>query len=481
MIPSLSISILVPQLIAAVLIFIVWPHRGQLSSIPLKICLAVGVGLGLFSCAFFVQLLVFGPSRTALISIQVALLLLLTALLFYAVKSRKKSATGVDPVETASRSRLGLILSVIFVVALVAASLSFIFISLRRPHGEWDAWAVYNMKARFIFRAGEHWKDLYTEPLYWSGTDYPLLIPATIAGIWTLMGRESVAVPPLVAMLFTLGTAGVAASALTVLRSKCQGLLAGLILISTPYFVAHGADQYSDIPIGFFFLATFVLLSLHNRSTEGEVRFLFLAGVTAGLAAWTKNEGLLFVLAVIVARLAVTVPRNGLRRFLKEMIPFAVGFIPLVTVVLYLKLELGQPNGLISPTEGPPFMAKITEFARYRIIAASYLEQLFIFGDWAVSVVPLLICYLLLIGKTIEERDRPSIAVTFAVLGIMLAGYFMIYVLSPRDVAWHVLTSLNRLCSQLWPSFLFGFFLIARPPEVALMKKETRLAASALP
>src|SRR6185295_10552637 len=144
--------------------------------------------------------------------------------------------------------RLRLILSILLVIAFVSASLTFIFISLKRPHGEWDAWAVYNMKARFLFRAGEFWRDLYAEPLYWTGTDYPLLIPTTIAGIWTLMGRESVAVPVLVAMLFTLGTAGVATSALSTLRSRCQGLLAGLILLCTPFSISHGANQYSDIP-----------------------------------------------------------------------------------------------------------------------------------------------------------------------------------------------------------------------------------------
>ena len=153
------------------------------------------------------------------------------------------------------------------------------------------------------------------------------------------------------------------------------------------------------------------------------------------------------------------------------MIFFAAGLIPVMTVVLYLKLGLAQPNGLLSPTEGPPFMAKITEVARYRIIAKAFFEQTFSFGNWSISVMPLMAFYLLLAGPAIEKTDRASVLVTFGVLGVMLTGYFMIYVLSPRDVYWHVLTSLDRLCSQLWPSFIFGFFLIARTPELALMKK----------
>ena len=479
MILSLLVSILVPQLIAFLFLFLMWPRQGPLSSLALKLCLAAGMGLGIFSCNYFVQLLVLGPSRSTFISIEVALLAILSAILFYTVKSRKNSPADEDAVAPLPKSRLRLLLSIVFLVALVSALVSFIFITLKRPHGEWDAWAVYNMKARFLVRAGEYWKDLYSAPLYWTGTDYPLLIPTTIAGIWTLMGRESVAVPPLVALLFVLGTAGAATSALSILRSNSQGLLAGLLLLCTPFFVAHGANQYSDIPIGFFFLATFVLLSFHQRSPAGDSRFLFLAGLSAGLAAWTKNEGSLFALAIIVARFATMVPRHGLKAYLREMMFFGAGLIPVMAVVLYLKMGLGQPNGLLSPTEGPPFMAKVRDVARYGIIARAFFEQAFIFGDWAVPIVPILGGYLLLVGTAIDKRDKPSVLLVFTVLGIMLAGYSVIYVLSPRDVHWHVVTSLNRLCSQLWPSFLFGFFLMARTPEGSLIKGNVSAPSSA--
>jgi hypothetical protein len=63
-------------------------------------------------------------------------------------------------------------------------------------------------------------------------------------------------------------------------------------------------------------------------------------------------------------------------------------------------------------------------------------------------------------------------------LGIMLAGYFMIYVISPRDLEWHILTSLDRLYSQLWPCFILTFFLIVQTPEQALSKREILPEAS---
>jgi len=62
----------------------------------------------------------------------------------------------------------------------------------------------------------------------------------------------------------------------------------------------------------------------------------------------------------------------------------------------------------------------------------------------------------------------------------MFAGYFIIYLITPRDLAWHLLVSLNRLFLQLFPSLLFTYFMIVRTPERAVVRKESHLAAPAL-
>ena len=307
----------------------------------------------------------------------------------------------------------------------------------------------------------------------WAGPDYPLLIPTALAACWTLMGRETLIIPALVAMLFTLATVGIAACSVSALRGKTQGLLAGLILLCTPYFITHGADQYSDIPIGFFFLATVALICLQDGLAKSDCKFLILAGATAGLSAWTKNEGLLFVIAVVVSLFLVTVPRDGLKLYLKQMRFFAAGLIPILLVVVFFKMTISAHSGLLLPPEGPHLIAKLTDFSRYRTVMDFFVRRTLGFGNWPVSVVPLLVFYLLLLGVTIEEKQRRGIVNALIALGIMVAGYFMIYVISPRDLEWHIITSLDRLISQLWPSFVFIFFLIVRTPEQALTKKES--------
>lgn len=464
-----AVSLLLPLALAFLVISFLWPKRDIVGGdLYLKLSLSAGVGLGLLSGVYFAEMCLIGPSRLGLALVLVA------GVIATGVAYRRAGAKAATERVAASAGpgRFNRFLLAAFVVALVSAAVSFVFMSLKNPHGEWDAWAVYNMKARFFFRAGEHWRDLFSEPMRWTSTDYPLLIPASIASLWTLMGRETLIIPSAVAMLFTLATVGVLTSSIAMLRSKNQGLLAGLMLLCTPYFLIHGADQYCDIPVGFFFLSTIAFLNLQTRLSDGDYRFLILAGITTGLAAWSKNEGLVFLVAVMVARFLAVAPRNGVKHYFRQMLYFGAGALPSLLLIAYLKLAFAQTSLLLAQPAGRKLSDVLLDPSRYSLILESFFKESYGFGSWAISIVPLLLLYLIIVGVKIEKREKASVAASFIILSIMLLGYFMIYVISPRDLAWHINVSLNRLYTQMWPSFIFMFFMVARTPEQALAKKE---------
>jgi 4-amino-4-deoxy-L-arabinose transferase-like glycosyltransferase len=475
MVGMLLLSILIPLAVAFCVVSSLWPTPRPLKSqLLLKLSLSIGIGFGIISSVYFLQLSLFGPSRKVLVIANAALLLLGLAVCFYRIRSRTGlEITGIE--ENSSRgNRFSLLLSVLVLLSLLTALAAFALISLRQPHGEWDAWAVYNMKARFLFRAGDNWRDIFTEPTGWTSPDYPLLVPAAIAACWTLIKRDAVVVPIIIALLFTFGTIGVVWRGVYILRGKTQGLLAALLLVCTPFLIAHGANQYTDVPLAFFIAATLVLLHLHERVEYGGNGFLILAGVMAGFSAWTKNEGLLFLTAIIVARLATIVPKSGWKTFVRDMRSFVWGGLPVAAVIIFFKLTLAKPNRMLFPPQGPTLIEKLLDTSRYFMILNAFFREGVGFGNWAVSLPPLLLFYLLLVGIDIKEQDRSTVAASVIALGIMIAGYFAVFVLSPLDVSTHLSTSANRVLLQLWPSFVAVFFLIVRTPEQALMSEGSK-------
>ena len=68
-------------------------------------------------------------------------------------------------------------------------------------------------------------------------------------------------------------------------------------------------------------------------------------------------------------------------------------------------------------------------------------------------------------GVDIKQQDKSFLLTAALCLGIMLTGYFFIYVITPKNLDWHIRTSLNRLLLHLWPAFLLLCFIIIKAPE----------------
>lgn len=467
MIISLMLSFFIPLSIGYFLVGFCWPGaRSTPCHYAMKSSLAIGIGLGISSCIFFLWASVTGPSVGGPIITETGLLIGLV-FLYKTQKHNYVEAAELNG-EFLLKQTPHRILSISFYIVLISALASFILLSLKNPHGGWDAWATWNMRARFLFRGGDHWQDClglssWSHPDY--HPDYPLLLSGIVARCWKIIDKETLVVPMLISMSFTFATVGLIFSSLSVIRCKTQGFLAGLVLLGTPFFIEHGASQYADIPIGFFFLSTIVLFSLQDGTPKKKLNLLFLAGITTGLSFWTKNEGFLFLLSIIVAGLAVITLTKERKPYLGQMLPFAMGILPLAGIVIYFKTQLVLPNDLLSIQRFHTTMGRLADFSRYLTVGKAFVNQIFHFGGWVISIVIVLILYLFLFGVKIEEQRKTTIISSLIALCLMLAGYFLNYIIRSPDLHWHLRYSLNRLLLQLWPSFLFTFFLIAGPHE----------------
>ena len=104
-------------------------------------------------------------------------------------------------------------------------------------------------------------------------------------------------------------------------------------------------------------------------------------------------------------------------------------------------------------------LQKILTPARYWVILKWYAREFLRFGEW--WPVPATLLLPALYFMTWRRKTGPSTAsvrIAIWTLELTLAGYFVIYVITPNQLNWHLRFSLNRLFLQFWPSAVFLFF-----------------------
>ena len=432
------------------------PLRWSLHNVFL-LSLGAGVGIGIASCLYFLCLALAGPKLAVLASVEGAAALLVLA---GAIVWNRRGAT----LEWAPGPAVPWYLKGLFLLVVASAATMFAVYALNKPHGEWDAWSIWNLRARFLVRGGEMWRSAFSDQIAWSHPDYPLMLPGIVAMCWTLSKTESTNAPVAMAFLFTLGTAGLLISTLGILRGKAQAFTGGILLLGTAAFVENGANQYADIPLSFFILASLALFCLQDRHPDSP-GIGVLAGFAAGLAAWTKNEGLMFLLLLIVAR-AIALFRYGNRAAMApQFVRMAAGLVFPLAVVAFFKLRFAPPNDFMAKP-AREIIAHAADFGRWITILEGFVKAPFMVGGFLVPIVVLLVVYWYLVRFKVEERDRLSLATVLIALMLMVAGDFAAYLLFPGDVAWQMNTSIERLFLQLWPAGLLAFFFAADLPQL---------------
>ena len=456
-------SLLVSFLIGFAITTILWPSRMHRA---LRIILGFGLGSGLVSILVFLWLLLF-DSWKGYLWVEGALAVVAVAFLLWTAwrgRSNTESASSVPHAPVTMRP-MYIVLAGLLLVSLVIVIILMLQLSAEAPHGRWDAWAIWNLKARIMFLGGDQWTDIFSVSMGTSHPDYPLLIPGIVARGFQYVGHVTQVVPAILSTGYALLIVALAVFGLWALRSGSHGLLAGLILFATPTLTIWGVAQISDIPLAFYMLATLVLFCLLDAQETSSDTFAILAGFFTGLAAWTKNEGMLFVVVVIVARFVSFIPSKDWKTYWRQMRSFFLGFLPVLGVMIYFQVGLAPANDVVNANRMQSVVEKLLDFPRYAQVASAYFSQMTEFGDWPFSIALVLAICLLLFGIDTHKATHRGAIATVATLSLMLAGYFMIYVVTPHDLTWHLETSLHRLLLQLWPMTIFAYFQVIRIPK----------------
>ncbi len=478
MIFRLIAGVLATWIVGFAITWLVRPRGNKRINFWLGLPVGLVSGLGLTSIFLFLWLMARhgnGTGEPAAMAI-VAIVLLAAAL---GVQRRKDSQAK----SSAASVRGAKWLWAAFLLAVLIATISFVSLSLVSPHGRWDAWYNWNRHARFMYVGGAHWEDVFLSPESDLGaTTYPMLTPGAIAQLWFFSRRESLLIPALVSFLFAASCAGLLTASLFWLRSPKQGLLAGIVLLCSQEFFRQATTQYADVPLACYMLAAVLLLCLCDKFGK-QSGWLFLAGISAGLAAWTKPEGLLFVAVLVFARCVVVVMPRGIKGWIAEAVPFAAGLLPILAFVLYFKFGMigSQSYYMFEGQTAGTMMSRIFSLHRYVTITKAFVREILKAGGWHYMLPPILLIYLLVAGVNRSQKDRLAIYTSGLTTLLMTACYFVVYVMTPLDLETHLQQSLDRLVIQLLPLGIFTFFLLARTLEETVPEYKADLSAEAPP
>ncbi len=312
------------------------------------------------------------------------------------------------------------------------------------PHsgrwGRWDARAIWSMHAAFLYHQ-QHWQNLFSPDISWTHADYPLMLPSLIAMLWRALGRIEALIPCGVAYSALLITSIMTYAALKK-ENRLAAILALGILSLTPLYAKVAAYQGADSLLGLFILTTIVLSVLSDK--HPDPRLFVLTGWFCGFSGWVKNEGVVFALVFSIFFLWHQKKRG-------ISIAYYLAGLLLPAFIIFMFKLCYAPHNDIAAGQGAETIQRVMDLSRYKITFKYFLDN-------ATKIYPLT---LVLTSIVAIKGYKRLYAYQLLALMAMLLVYFFTFILTPRDIAWHLETASDRLFIQLLPGFVFCLTYLA--------------------
>ena len=320
------------------------------------------------------------------------------------------------------------------VLAIALAVLAFKCLQEAEKYGNWDAWSIWNLHARFLTSA-DHWQAMVQPLMARSHPDYPLMLPG-INACGLRFSDHVLLVPFAVGLLFTYSVVGLTFSALAN-KNVIVGIASLAAFVFSDYYPSQGAAQYADIPLAFYYLAT--LVCLHHYELNSKAIYLAMATFFTACAVCTKNEGVLFALFVLLFYTRDIFRKKNIAGVI------IAAFLPGLAWILF-KLFYAPANDLMSQ-QGVPYWQRITNIESSRIILDALWTNLKLhYPELLVAAVVSLICAV--INRKILNKKMMLLLCT-------LLACQATYLVTPYSLEWHLGTSQDRLVLQVFPAIIF--------------------------
>lgn len=238
----------------------------------------IGVHFSVWSSAvFFVPFLTFGILKRRDIATKVSL-------------SVPSPLSGLSPP--------GKALFTVLVSLILWKFFYMIFIVLSSPTIFWDAYTLWNYKAKVIYYAhGVSMNPADEGFLGGAYAHYPLNLPLIRAWTAFFTGEWDDSIVNLHAVVLFVCLLGLVFAVLKKEVGKLPAMVFTYILTGLPVLTYNVISGYADIAVGYYFLASVIMLFYWHKTRNNK--FLVFAGMISAIAMFTKNEGVAIVLPAV--------------------------------------------------------------------------------------------------------------------------------------------------------------------------------------
>ena len=318
-----------------------------------------------------------------------------------------------------------------------------------KPIQFWDAWATYAFKAKIIYLEASIPGTMFEWVVV---PNYPLGIPlqevwtAWFVGSWDDVAIKWLFPGYLLALLFLV---------YGVLRDRwsARAAIGGTLFVAgLPFLLQHAHDGYTDLPLAYFVLGSAVALTRYALSNDR--RDLVLASVFAAGVVWTREDGLIVVVANALLLAVLGARRGGLiTKTTFTTVGIYLGFPALVWGAWTLaKLHMGISTNLHVDS------SDVTVLDRWRTIFEVFIRALFLQGNWMILWALFSLAFVHEFRKTLTEESMFLVWPVVMYLGVIgvLAFTTELFRFLWGDTVLHRLILHVAPLAALWVALTYG-------------------------
>jgi hypothetical protein len=138
---------------------------------------------------------------------------------------------------------------------------------------------------------------------------------------------------------------------------------------------------------------------------------------------------------------------------------------PLLLATIHFKFVYAPPSDLVENLSFGSITAAFLSADRYLMIFRFVKDQILEYGNLIFPLIPLLLIYGIIMGISIPRNQKTAVMSLALRITLLTGIYFLVYLFTPKDLVWHLSTSMERLVTQIFPSFILLIFLVVSPPN----------------